>query len=94
MNTMKPVKKVILSEEIANQILEQVKSGQLRPGERLASERELCELFDASRTSVRSTPESPAMTRTFQNILLFNDMTVLENVMVGNHKGGAYERAY
>lgn len=25
------------------------------------------------------------MTRTFQNILLFNEMSVLENVMVGNH---------
>lgn len=73
MNTMKPVKKVILSEEIANQILEQVKSGQLRPGERLASERELCELFDASRTSVR------------EAIKGLTSMGVLQKRRDGNH---------
>lgn len=53
MSTIGPIKRVNLSEEISNCILEQVKSGHFKSGERLASERELCEMFDASRTSVR-----------------------------------------
>ena len=53
MTTLGPIKKVSLSEEISNRILEQVKSGYFKSGQRLSSERELCEMFGASRTSVR-----------------------------------------
>jgi GntR family transcriptional repressor for pyruvate dehydrogenase complex len=47
------VKKVTISEGIAKQIIDLIASGALKPGQRLLSERELCELFGASRTSLR-----------------------------------------
>ena len=53
MNTLGPVKKVNLSEGIFNRILELIKEGYFKSGEKIVSERELCEMFDASRTSVR-----------------------------------------
>lgn len=53
MYPFEPVKKVYLSEEIGNRLLEQIKNGYFRPGEKLPSERELCETFDASRTTIR-----------------------------------------
>lgn len=50
---IRPIRKVSIAEEIAKQIMELISSGALRPGQRLPSERELCEHFDASRSSVR-----------------------------------------
>lgn len=47
------ITKISISEEIAKQIMDLISSGNLVPGQRLPSERELCETFGASRSSVR-----------------------------------------
>jgi GntR family transcriptional regulator, transcriptional repressor for pyruvate dehydrogenase complex len=53
-NTMiKRVTKLSISEEIARQIMDLIADGTLQPGQRLLSERELCGLFGASRSSLR-----------------------------------------
>jgi GntR family transcriptional regulator, transcriptional repressor for pyruvate dehydrogenase complex len=50
---IRPIRKVSIAEEIAKQIMDLISSGSLRPGQRLPSERELCEHFGASRASLR-----------------------------------------
>jgi GntR family transcriptional repressor for pyruvate dehydrogenase complex len=50
---IRPIQKVSIAEEIAKQIMDLISSGSLRPGQRLPSERELCEHFGASRPSLR-----------------------------------------
>jgi len=50
---IRPIRKISISEEIAKQIMDLISSGSLRPGQRLPSERELCEHFGASRPSLR-----------------------------------------
>jgi GntR family transcriptional regulator, transcriptional repressor for pyruvate dehydrogenase complex len=47
------VNKVSISEDIAQQILDLISSGNLVPGQRLPSERELCKNFGAARSSLR-----------------------------------------
>src|ERR1700733_1849873 len=47
------VNKISISEEIAQQILDLISSGNLVPGQRLPSERELCKTFGAARSSLR-----------------------------------------
>lgn len=47
------VNKVSISEEIAQQILDLIANGDLVPGQRLPSERELCKNFGAARSSLR-----------------------------------------
>ena len=47
------VTKISISEEIAKQIMDLIASGDLAPGERLPAERDLCQRFGASRTSLR-----------------------------------------
>jgi GntR family transcriptional repressor for pyruvate dehydrogenase complex len=47
------VTKLSISEEIARQIMDLIADGSLQPGQRLLSERELCGLFGASRSSLR-----------------------------------------
>jgi GntR family transcriptional regulator, transcriptional repressor for pyruvate dehydrogenase complex len=47
------VTKISISEEIAQQILDLISNGDLAPGQRLPSERELCKNFGAARTSLR-----------------------------------------
>jgi GntR family transcriptional regulator, transcriptional repressor for pyruvate dehydrogenase complex len=47
------VNKVSISEDIAQQILDLISSGDLVPGQRLPSERELCKNFGAARSSLR-----------------------------------------
>lgn len=49
----KPIDKTSLSEEISRQIMRLVSSGDLKPGERLPSERELCTRFGVGRSSLR-----------------------------------------
>ncbi|RQD70743.1 MAG: FadR family transcriptional regulator [Tindallia sp. MSAO_Bac2] len=49
----KPLSKTRLFESIVNMIREQIQSGQLKPGDKLPSERELAELLDVSRNSLR-----------------------------------------
>jgi len=50
---IRPITKISISEEIAKQIIDLISSGDLQPGQRLPSERELCEHFGASRSSLR-----------------------------------------
>ena len=50
---IRPVKKTSISEEISTQIIDLISSGDLQPGQRLPSERDLCEHFGASRSSLR-----------------------------------------
>lgn len=49
----KPIDKTSLSEEISRQIMRLVSSGDLKPGQRLPSERELCTRFGVGRSSLR-----------------------------------------
>lgn len=49
----KPIDKTSLSEEISRQIMHLVSSGDLRPGQKLPSERELCTRFGVGRSSLR-----------------------------------------
>lgn len=49
----RPVQKNSISDEIVKQLMKQISSGNLRPGERLPSERDLCKQFDAGRSSLR-----------------------------------------
>ena len=50
---IKRVTKISISEEIAKQIMELISRGELKPGDHLPSERELCKDFGASRSSLR-----------------------------------------
>jgi GntR family transcriptional repressor for pyruvate dehydrogenase complex len=50
---IRPVTKTSISEDIAAQIIDLISRGELQPGQRLPSERELCEHFGASRSSLR-----------------------------------------
>lgn len=47
------VTKISISEEIARQIMDLISNGDLKPGDHLPSERELCKNFGASRSSLR-----------------------------------------
>lgn len=48
-----PVKRRTISSEIRAQLLEAIRSGELRPGSPVPAERQLCEQFGVARTSVR-----------------------------------------
>lgn len=50
---IKRVQKISISEEIAKQIMDLISRGELKPGDHLPSERELCKDFGASRSSLR-----------------------------------------
>ena len=50
---IKRVTKISISEEIAKQIMDLISRGELKPGDHLPSERELCKDFGASRSSLR-----------------------------------------
>jgi GntR family transcriptional repressor for pyruvate dehydrogenase complex len=50
---IKRVTKISISEEIAKQIMDLISKGELKPGDHLPSERELCKDFGASRSSLR-----------------------------------------
>lgn len=50
---IRPVERTSISDEIVEQILALIASGDLKPGERLPSERELCKNFNAGRSSLR-----------------------------------------
>ena len=47
-----------LSEQIANHIKQKIIDGELKPGQKLPSEKELCEIFDVSRPTVRDALKS------------------------------------
>jgi GntR family transcriptional repressor for pyruvate dehydrogenase complex len=50
---IKPITKISISEEIAQQIMDLISSGDLKSGQRLPSERDLCENFGCGRSSLR-----------------------------------------
>jgi GntR family transcriptional repressor for pyruvate dehydrogenase complex len=54
----RPVRRVNVSAEIADRIAEQIERGELPPGSRLRSERELSDLYQVGRSSVREAIKS------------------------------------
>lgn len=48
-----PVKRTTITEQIFEQLKEKIINGELRPGDKMPSENELCKLYHVSRTSVR-----------------------------------------
>ena len=50
---IKPIKKVTLTEQIMQQIASQIISGQLKPGEKLPTERAFAEMFEVNRGRIR-----------------------------------------
>jgi GntR family transcriptional repressor for pyruvate dehydrogenase complex len=50
---IRPITKISISEEIAQQIMLLISNGDLKPGQRLPSERELCKDFGCGRSSLR-----------------------------------------
>lgn len=50
---IQPVKKTSISDEIVDQIMGLIESGELQPGQRLPSERDLCVQFGTGRSSLR-----------------------------------------
>lgn len=51
--TWQPARKVTIVESIVDQFAQQIQAGQLNPGDRLPSERQLIGMLDAGRSSVR-----------------------------------------
>src|ERR1700742_5098305 len=49
----RPVQKSSISDDIVKQVLKQISSGNLQPGQRLPSERDLCKSFNTGRSSLR-----------------------------------------
>jgi GntR family transcriptional regulator, transcriptional repressor for pyruvate dehydrogenase complex len=49
----RPIQKSSISDDIVQQIMKQISTGNLRPGQRLPSERDLCKSFNAGRSSLR-----------------------------------------
>src|ERR1700761_933937 len=49
----RPVQKSSISDDIVKQVLKQISAGNLLPGQRLPSERELCKQFQTGRSSLR-----------------------------------------
>jgi GntR family transcriptional repressor for pyruvate dehydrogenase complex len=50
---IRPIKKTTISDEIVEQIMGLIESGELQPGQRLPSERDLCVQFGTGRSSLR-----------------------------------------
>src|ERR1700730_8794179 len=50
---IRPIKKTSISDDIVDQIMSLIASGDLKPGQQLPSERELCKHFGAGRSSLR-----------------------------------------
>ena len=51
--SFKSIKKTSIPDEIIDQILSMLVTGEISPGDRLPSEKQLCELFNVGRSSVR-----------------------------------------
>jgi GntR family transcriptional regulator, transcriptional repressor for pyruvate dehydrogenase complex len=49
----RPIQKSSISDDIVQQIMKQISTGNLQPGQRLPSERDLCKSFNAGRSSLR-----------------------------------------
>jgi GntR family transcriptional repressor for pyruvate dehydrogenase complex len=49
----RPIEKNSISDDIVQQIMKQISIGNLQPGQRLPSERDLCKSFNAGRSSLR-----------------------------------------
>jgi len=56
-----PIARNTVAEEIIKQVISQINTGKLKPGSKLPSERELMELFQVSRSSVREALHSLTM---------------------------------
>jgi GntR family transcriptional regulator, transcriptional repressor for pyruvate dehydrogenase complex len=50
---VRPVQKSSISDDIVQQIMRQISTGNLRPGQRLPPERDLCKSFNTGRSSLR-----------------------------------------
>ncbi len=59
--TFEPVERITVSEEIAKKVLDLINAGDLKPGDKLPSERELMDQLRVSRSSIREALRSLSM---------------------------------
>ncbi len=60
MNTLKPVSRTNLSEQVALQIVQMISAARWKPGEKLPAESQLCKVFQVGRSSLREALKSLA----------------------------------
>jgi len=60
MNTLKPVSRTTLSEQVAVQVVRMIAAGKWKPGEKLPSELDLCQAFNIGRSTLREALKSLA----------------------------------
>jgi GntR family transcriptional repressor for pyruvate dehydrogenase complex len=60
MDTLKPVSRTTLSEQVAMQLAAELTGGRWKPGEKLPSEAELCKAFNVGRSTLREALKSLA----------------------------------
>ncbi len=60
MDTLKPVSRTTLSEQVAMQLASELTGGRWKPGEKLPSEAELCKAFNVGRSTLREALKSLA----------------------------------
>ena len=51
--SLKPIERRTIADQISGQLLELIREGRFTPGERMPSERQLCEDFGVARTTLR-----------------------------------------
>jgi GntR family transcriptional regulator, transcriptional repressor for pyruvate dehydrogenase complex len=62
MSRFEPIRQIRVSEEVAKQLKQSILSGQLKPGDKLPSERELADEFEVSRLAIREAVRSLQVT--------------------------------
>ena len=51
--SLKPIERTTIADQISGQLLQLIREGRFTPGERMPSERQLCEDFGVARTTLR-----------------------------------------
>lgn len=65
---MKAIKRISLSEQVVNSVLNYIKENHLQPGDQLPTESEFAELFQVSRTSIREAMKALSINGVFTSV--------------------------
>ncbi|MDI3535465.1 MAG: GntR family transcriptional regulator, transcriptional repressor for pyruvate dehydrogenase complex [Thermosediminibacterales bacterium] len=87
---VKPIKRQTICDQIVEQIKEMIKNGDLKPGDKLPGERDLANLFNVGRSSVR---EALIVLNSLGLIRKTTEGSFVNNVSIYEHLETAYKSA-